>query len=399
MKKDRLHKLLIKYIADTISDAELHELLDYVGDEAEQPEMQGLLGAILEETDADSHIDVNSQELYQRIVNHRGFAKSKKVVGLRRWWSYSAAAVLLLAVGLGLTQLLSNRGDDSGQPRDAITRTVTTAPSARPLLFLADGRTLDLDSLSDGLLAVEDGIQITMLNDALHYEGDITTIEATVPTNTIVIPKGRQYQIALPDGSKVWLNAASKVTYPIRFGKDRREVEVVGEAYFEVKHAEDWPFVVNTALQQIKVLGTSFNVHAYPDDTQAKTTLVDGRVNVSSVSDLTNGQSPESLVLRPGEQVRSQVGHPGLTVNSVDPEDVVSWKDNLFVFSNEEISEVMKKVSRWYDVEIEYRDGMAGKRIGGSIPRLADVGELMDALEATGLLHYEMKGGVVIIRK
>src|SRR5690606_34001196 len=129
--------------------------------------------------------------------------------------------------------------NDHGQHDAELTRTVTTSPSERPLLRLADGRTVELDSVQDGLLAIEGGIQITLQGNTVHYHGEFAAAEETAPTNTIVIPKGRQYQIALPDGSKVWLNAASSVTYPIRFRTERREVELSGEAYFEVKHAAD----------------------------------------------------------------------------------------------------------------------------------------------------------------
>src|SRR5690606_36641752 len=214
-------------------------------------------------------------------------------------------------------------------------------------------------------------------------------------TNTIEIPKGRQYKITLPDGSQVWLNAASTITYPVRFDKTHREVEVEGEAYFEVKDAADWPFTVNTSMQRIEVLGKHFNVSAYHDDTFIKPTLVDGSVKISSRSDPTETVISQrcSTLLRPGQQAVSRVSQSHWAVNTVDPEDVISWKEKLFVFNNEEISDVMKKISRWYDVEIEYRDGMAGKRIGGSIPILDRVDELMEALKDTGLLHYKMKGG------
>ena len=223
MERARLKELLIKYTTDVIDRGELDELLDEVVDNGTNPQFEKILEDMLEETEADSHLEVDAQKLYRQIVSHRSFSNQKKAYYLRHWWQYSAAAVLLVAIGLGLTNWLNNRSDDN-QHGVKVTRTVTTTPSDRPLLYLADGRLLDLDIVSDGLLAVENGIQITMDGDVLHYEGDLAAMEEMIPTNTIVIPKGRQYQITLPDGSKVWLNAASKMTYPIRFGKDRREI-------------------------------------------------------------------------------------------------------------------------------------------------------------------------------
>ncbi len=397
MNKDRLQVLLTKYLADTMTEAELGELLDYVAKEEGQEDMHGLLADVLEETEVDSPQPVNAEDIYLRIINDRGFTR-KKPASTRRWLRGVAAVLLLSILGVWVADRWGNRYDGNDEPV-VITRTVTTAPSDRPLLRLADGRVVDLDVVGDGQLAIDAGVEISLHGDVLSYVGgDIPTVDE-VATNTIEIPKGRQYQVELPDGSKLWLNAASSVTYPVRFARERREVEISGEAYLEVINAADWPFVVTTAKQRIQVLGTSFNVSAYADDAFTQTTLVSGRVSVSFHTDPADGNELESVVLRPGQQVSSYSGRANYTVKSVDPEDFVSWKDHLFVFNNEEISEVMKKVSRWYNVEVEYQDGMAGKRIGGSIPRLDNVEDLMEALKDTGLLRYEMKGGTIIITK
>lgn len=397
MNKDRLQVLLTKYLADTMTEAELGELLDYVAKEEGQEDMHGLLADVLEETEVDSPQPVNAEDIYLRIINDRGFTR-KKPASTRRWLRGVAVVLLLSILGVWVADRWGNRYDGNDEPV-VITRTVTTAPSDRPLLRLADGRVVDLDVVGDGQLAIDAGAEISLHGDVLSYVGgDIPTVDE-VATNTIEIPKGRQYQVELPDGSKLWLNAASSVTYPVRFARERREVEISGEAYLEVINAADWPFVVTTAKQRIQVLGTSFNVSAYADDAFTQTTLVSGRVSVSFHTDPADGNELESVVLRPGQQVSSYSGRANYTVKSVDPEDFVSWKDHLFVFNNEEISEVMKKVSRWYNVEVEYQDGMAGKRIGGSIPRLDNVEDLMEALKDTGLLRYEMKGGTIIITK
>lgn len=398
MEEDRLRSLLTKYAADATSPEELNELLDEIAADRIHPRLEKLMTQMLEETEADNRVDVNADILYQRMVSHPSFTSRKKVRPIKNWWLYGSAAVMLLALSVWMVVWYASQ-NDRGQHDAELTRTVTTSPSERPLLRLADGRTVELDSAQDGLLAIEDGIQITLQGNTVHYHGEFAAAEETVPTNTIVIPKGRQYQIALPDGSKVWLNAASSVTYPIRFRTERREVELSGEAYFEVKHAADWPFAVTTSMHHVEVLGTHFNVSAYQDDSYTKTTLVEGRVKVTPVSDSLNSLPPKSIILKPGQQVSSRSGQSHLTVNSVDPEEIISWKEKLFVFNNEEISEAMKKISRWYDVEIEYLDGMAGKRIGGSIPQLANVDELMEALKDTGLLHYKMEGGRIVVMK
>ena len=401
MEKSRLKQLLIAYSTGTINAADMDALLDYVAGYHDGPQLNALLEELLEETEAHADLPIDSDALYRRIIAHPRFVE-KPISARRRYWWWSGAAVVLLTSLFFIHRWTDVRTDNvSGGPITETTRTVTTAPTAEPVLRLADGRVIDLDNMSNGLLAVEGGTRIRLEGNALHYEGDLVGTDGEIIRNTIVIPKGRQYRVVLPDGSKIWLNAASKLVYPVRFASDKREVEIAGEAYFEVEKAADWPFIVKTSSQQIEVLGTRFNVSAYDDDESIKTALVEGRVKVTAVGTGDEGaqQSNYPTILKPGQQAITTKGKGNINVSTIDTEEAVSWKENLFVFNDEEISEVMKKVSRWYDVEVEYRDGMAGKRIGGSIPRFGNVEELMDALQATKVLHYQMEGGVVIIMK
>lgn len=398
MEKDRLRQLLINYSMGAITRPDLDVLLDYVAKHHGDTDLDSLLEEMLENTNLDSDLHVDSEGLYRRIVEHPRFWKRLRTPNKRYWW-YSAAAVAFVVGGLLLKQIGGvSESDFTAATPAIVTRTVTTTPSDRPILRLADGQVIDLDSVSNGMLAVEDGTQITFDGKALHYEGELVDANGEIMRNTIVTPKGRQYQLVLPDGSRIWLNAATILTYPVKFGRDKREVEVKGEAYFEVERAENWPFIVKTTSQQIEVLGTHFNVSAYNDDQHAKTTLVEGSVKVKNIS-TAQPLTAQPEILKPGQQAVTLRGSDRIKIGAIDTEEVISWKDNLFVFNNEEISEVMKKVSRWYDVEVTYLDGMAGKRIGGSIPRLKHVEDLMEALKATGLLHYKMEGGTVIVMK
>lgn len=395
MDNNELKRLLVAYAADKISKPDLMVLLDYVADE-ENGELDKLMDELLQHTPVDPDQPINSEKLYNRITNHSRF-NMPVVRRTRRFWWVGAAAAILVAAGLFIWD--RGRMDNAGmvalrnKKNAPVVRTVTTTPSDIPVLRLADGRTINLDSVSGGVLAMEDGMQITLDGNQLQYEGTIAK-DANGETlkNTIITPKGRQYQIILPDGSRMWLNAATTLTYPIQFARDKRVVEISGEAYFEVQKAENWPFIVKTKTQQVEVLGTHFNVSAYDGDQKAKTTLVEGSVKVSLIQ-----HGTASKVLKPGEQATTYVNDAHININTIDPYEAVSWKENLFVFNDEEISEVMKKVSRWYDVEVIYHDGMAGKRIGGTIPRFAQLTDLMDALMATGLLRYKMEGGTVVI--
>ena len=399
MEKGRLRRLLIDYSTGVISGPELDTLLDYVASRHGDADLASLLAEMLQNTEPEDQLAVDSERLYQRIIEHPRFSERPLKAKARRlqWKWYGAAAIALIAGGLFLLQVEHvNKAEIMETTSLSVPRTVTTTPSDRPILRLAGGEVIDLDSAANGMLAVEDGTQIIFDGKSLHYEGDLVDANGEILRNTIVTPKGRQYQLVLPDGTRIWLNAATTLTYPVKFSKNKRQVEISGEAYFEVEKAADWPFVVKTTSQQIEVLGTHFNVSAYDDDERAKTTLVEGRVKVASL--LVDGQATsQAKVLRPGQQAITSRGSDHIKVGEIDTEEVISWKENLFVFNNEEISEVMRKVSRWYDVEVEYLDGMAGKRIGGSIPRFGKLEQLMEALKATGLLHYKMEGGTVVV--
>lgn len=401
MEKSRLRQLLIDYSAGTISETDLEILLDHVAAYQQHTDLDVLLDELLEETIVTNELPVDADTLYRRIINHQRFDPKLPTYKKHQYWWYAAAVILFLTVGVFVRHVVINESDAVNNGQSQLTRTVTSTPTDKPILRLADGRMINLDTANNGMLAVEGGTQITFDGRSLHYEGELVNADSEVIKNTIITPKGRQYQLVLPDGSKIWLNAASSLTYPVKFKKDIREVEITGEAYFEVERAQDWPFIVKTASQHIEVLGTYFNVSAYDDDLNTKTTLVKGSVKVSTMEsiDATKQASSRSTVLRPGQQAVTAKGKSTIDVGIIDTEEAVSWKENLFVFNNEEISEVMKKVSRWYDVEIVYLEGMAGKRIGGSIPRFEQLDQLMDALQATGLLHYKMEGGVVVVMK
>lgn len=306
------------------------------------------------------------------------------------------AASLFLAGCLGYAYYQSHQEVANHRPSHPdITYTSTAAPTDKAVLQLADGREVNLDQINDGKVQLHDGFAIQLHQNSIDYivANDHQHLSGR---NTLLIPKGRQYQMTLPDGTRVWLNAASKLSYPVHFSAENRLVELSGEAYFEVSKDSSHPFTVVTESQRIDVLGTRFNVSSYIDDSGVTTTLVDGKVRVSK---LKAGQATVSNILRPGQQVFTSREMDQINLTQVDAEDVVSWKDNLFVFNDEEISNVMKKISRWYQVDIEVHDGMAGKRIGGTVYKTANITELFDILKATGLLDYKQKGNKIIIMK
>lgn len=395
MKKERLKQLLREYQAGTIKKNDLVGLLEYVANVEHEPVIDQLLAELMEEMDEDKTLSLASDSLYERITSHPHFhsykESSRKLIGgkpiklLYRW--ASAVAVVLVFLGC-FWWYADQKSDLFHEEQYGEVRTVTSAPSDKLILKTSSGFVIDLD---DQLVAGSTEIAAIHFSDdgSLTYDGE-GNIVSPEEQHTIMTPKGRQYHIILSDGTKVWLNSATTMTFPAKFSGDLREITLDGEAYFEVKSAVDWPFVVHADQQKIEVLGTHFNVNAYSEDNIAYTTLLEGKVSVSA-----RGQKK---ILRPGQQAKTAQSSI-IEVTNVDVQDALAWKSNMFTFYDEEIQQVMRQVSRWYDVEVVYLDGMEGKRIGGSIPRFENIRELMEALQATGLLHYEMKGGNIIIKE
>lgn len=387
MEKERLKRLLKEYQTGTIKKNDLVDLLAYVARAEHEPVIDQLLAELVEEMEEDTTLPLTSDSLYERITNHPQFQPLRqKTAKLWYRWISVAAAVIVVFGGFWWYAAQNNGSYHENQDREV--RTVTSAPSDKLILKTGSGLVIDLDSeLSD--TSSEIATLHFSENGSLNYEigGNIVYPEE----HTIMTPKGRQYHIVLSDGTKVWLNNATTMTFPVNFDSNLREIKLDGEAYFEVKSDSDWPFVVHADKQRIEVLGTHFNVNAYSEDEMAYTTLLEGKVNVSTAK--------QKTALRPGQQAKTMAQSSVVEVKNVDVADVLAWRDNMFTFNNEKIQQVMRQVSRWYDVEVVYLDGMEGKRIGGSIPRFRDIGELMEALEATGLLHYQMKGGQIIIKE
>ena len=390
-------------MSNNLTDRALDELMDYVAqirDNGSDNDIGSMLEQLLVTFQDEPEYSVDSNQLFQNISDrldlNAGTLKYRRLIV----WSAAAVLAALVFAGSLIFKRIGDNETGQGNSSAEIAYTRTTAPTDRPVLCLSDGRIIDLDSASAGLLAEDMGIEISVSGNEIYYEGTPMDDQGNVLKHKIITPKGRQYQVILPDSSRMWLNAASSVTYPVRFAREKREVELTGEAYFEVRKAKDWPFIVVTPKQEIVVLGTNFNVSAYDDEDQ-RTSLVKGSVQVFLVDPAhpSDHDGSKGTILRPGQQAVTAKGRSTIRVQAVDAESVAAWKDNLFVFNDEEVSDAMRKISRWYDVEVKYLDGMAGKRIGGSVPRYADIRELMDALSATGILTYELKGGMVTIMK
>lgn len=336
------------------------------------------------------------QQLWTGLERHIGEVPGSVNKPLKLWQRVSWAAAVLLTVSSGLFFYLSKPGhsSDLAQAEHILPGTNTA------VLTLADGKKINLNDVSIGKLAEESGIVVKKAADGqLVYSIDPKVADqqqaglgkSSAALNTISTPKAGQYQLNLPDGTKVWLNAASSLKFPSSFaGLNQRRVSLNGEAYFEVSKNKKLPFIVETDKQAVEVLGTHFNVNSYKDEPQTKTTLLEGSVRVS----LSKGKE---VVLKPGQQSALNLNNQ-ISVTDADVEEAVAWRKGFFQFDNASIETVLRQLARWYDVEVEYEKGMPNKNFTGKIYRNLTLAEALRGIGFTGV-NFKVKDRTIIIAK
>lgn len=199
--------------------------------------------------------------------------------------------------------------------------------------------------------------------------------------NTVSTPKGGEYQLTLPDGTKVWLNSMSTLKFPVVFAGNERKVELTGEAYFEVAKDKTKPFFVQAKDTKVQVLGTHFNISAFADETEVRTTLLEGSVKVD--------RGMKTIVLVPGQEASASDSKVGFTVREADLEKVMAWKNGYFVFRDEPLESLMKRISRWYNIEVDYKGDMGSNTFGGKFSKNSTLSELLRSLELTGTVKFK----------
>ncbi len=321
---------------------------------------------------------------------------TRRIPFLRRYW---AAASVLLLLGLGTYLWIKQPTVDNGQLTIKEAGKNDIAPGREgAILTLADGRQVVLDSLGNGPIAMQSGTQVVLQDGQLAYD-PTRSISGKVTYNTMSTPKGRQFSLRLPDGTRVWLNAASSIRYPTTFVGAERKVEIQGEAYFEVAKNTKMPFRVNVNNRaNVEVLGTSFNVNAYEDEPNISTTLLEGAVKVAAFQVV----SPDRpVILKPRQQAQiMQAGpetRPGIKViNDADIDKVMAWKNGAFNFTDVSLKDVMKQLERWYDIKIIYESTVPNVELAGKMTRDVTLNELLKNLEDLGV-HCKLEGRTVVV--
>ncbi|GEP98275.1 FecR family protein [Chitinophaga cymbidii] len=386
--QDRLAYLVGKAVAQTATDAELEELTrmmveDQTGEVALQVE------ALLPKMAPDQQDAAHWDAIADRILSAD---RPAQVVPMRprRYRMWAAAAAVLVTGALATFWLMQDQRPAPDATAQQPLMNDVAPGGNKAMLTLADGTQIPLDSSANGTLALQGGTKLQMQgNGLLAYETSGQSGTAPLVYNTITTPRGGQFQVTLSDGSKVWLNAASSLRYPAQFSRGKREVELTGEAYFEVAKKDGAAFTVKASGVEVAVLGTHFNIMAYEDEAQVKTTLLEGAVKVS------HGGSSKRL--SPGQGASLEKSTGALNVEDhVNLEEAVAWKNGLLQFEGNDIRSAMRLIARWYDVEVVYRSPVQA-HFRGIIPRNVNVSKVLQMLEMTGEVHFEIKGKQIIV--
>ncbi|RZK15935.1 MAG: DUF4974 domain-containing protein [Pedobacter sp.] len=344
---------------------------------------------VLEEDSLVSASSVNSKwdKMIAEIVTVDRVPVRKVRVFSKLKWVAAAAVVLMVSVA---SIFYFHKKEQSAYSSDV------QPGGNKAILTLADGRKIALNDIKNGDLIKEGGISIskTAKGQLVYKIEETNETSDNSKMNTITTPNGGEWEIRLPDGSAVWLNSASTLKYPLNISKlKQRLVELTGEAYFEVKQDKEHPFIVKTNKQKLEVLGTHFNINSYADESVTKTTLFEGSVRVSELND------PASFgLLKPGEQ--SVLSASGFQVNAVNVDEAIAWKNGYFMFNNERQESILKKIARWYNVQIEYVNPEAKDVMYyGTVSRFEKISKVLRKFEQTGEVRYDIKNNKVLVYK
>jgi len=370
MKEIEAQLLLKKYLEGTCSEAETAMLETWYIQQkgAELPEIPEELK------------DRQLQEVWDNLPIHR------RTIRFRTWVATAAAILLLVSTATWFyisRKATANLNTDIANQKDIIPGKNTAK------LILADGKVIVLSDAKTGV--VIDAARLSYNDGSLIGSEGETSASRPKTYMTAATPRGGTYQVVLPDGSKVWLNAASSLKFPSTFANAAdRKVELTGEAYFEVAKDKIHPFIVLAKNQQVKVLGTHFNINTYTDEPEAKTTLLEGSINILNLT------SDNSSLLLPNQQ--AVISGSSLQVKTIDAETAVDWKNGDFIFKDERLESIMRKVARWYNVDVVYENNAPENVVlGGMISRSRNLSAVLRLIESTGKVHFEIQGRKLIV--
>ena len=389
--------LLEKFFENTCTKKELEELLTLAENEESEDD---LTNAMKKHWANPGNIHpISEAKLSAKFLDLMEHARSmdietvrpSKVKRFSKILSYAAAVIILCLLSITAYYYYNHNNTEA----DKIVQNIPVLPESNEILpggnkatlTLSNGQVIDLTNTQNGTLPTQSAIKIEKSNGLLSYSPENNKI-SEMNFNTISTPNGGQYQLILSDGTKVWLNAASSLKYPISFQGTERKVELTGEAYFEVASDKSKPFRVASKDQEVVVLGTHFNINAYGNEGSSQTTLLEGSVKVNVHNNI--------KLLKPGQQARVLPSSEIKIINNVETDAVIAWKNEKFQFVKADIQTVMRQIERWYDVEVEYQAKIS-THFGGSISRNVNLDQVLNILQQTEKVRFEVKGKKIIV--
>lgn len=398
--QERLKYLFRRYVDRIETSGELEELLALIETGEYREEIEQLLDAARPGLTGTARLDdEHSERLFLAIRRQMEDGRVVKIAKLRRWRWVAAASVMLALTSAAY--FWSKQEVQVPQAPAVVTLEDVQAPqTTKAMITLSDGRTVSLDSITSGKLAQQADVTVTKTADGqIVYSGNTSEIVY----NTLTNPKGSKViDMILSDGSRVWLNAGSSVTYPIAFAGNERKVRITGEAYFEVaavsKSADRGssfvPFIVQKDNIQVLVKGTHFNVNAYDDEAEVKVTLLEGRVDVSTA----DAAGKQEAALEPGRQARCGKNGKIAVSADIDLDEVMAWKNGLFDFSSADIQLIMRQIGRWYDLDISYEGVIPEREFSGKIARNTLLSNVLKILEQSNI-HFRMEQNRIVVTR
>ncbi len=386
-QKEEFKVLMEQFVSGEISSEEKATLLAML----DNPEYSEEFDAILRENYDSIEIPSISPEATDKFISE---LRNKMDVSLEEedlqssvfsffnWRKIAVAASILFIVGFGIHFFIQNENKHS--LKLASKKIEDKAPGKTgAILTLSNGSKIVLDSVGNGLLANQSNTTVSKKNGGLVYDANN---DAQVVYNTMTTPRAHQYHLQLSDGTKVWLNASSSITFPTSFAANERKVKITGEVYFEVAKDKSKPFRVLVNDMQVNVLGTHFNVNAYDDERAVNTTLLEGSVLIT--------QNSKKVLLKPGQQAQ-KFKSGVITVNdNVNIDEVIGWKNGLFYFENANLQKVLRQLSRWYDVDVVYENGVPSRSFEGEIQRDLNLSQVLRILEKNKV-HFKIEGKIL----
>ena len=385
MKKKNIYddaSLIKKSLIKDLSDKEQKELDQLLDDQSLQDVYKELSDRGYLKKQFMEYEKYSSQKAYREFKERRGHSGRIRIVR----WVAVVAAMWVLALGVTLWMTFGKKENVAPLP---VASKIIPAGEKKATLTLADGTEVHVEEITARVLQ-EKGMNIEYRNgEIVYHQSEEETTE--VVYNKLEVPRGGECMIKLDDGTKVWVNAETKLKYPVVFVGDRREVVLEGEAFFDVAKNEK-PFIVKTSFGDVRVLGTAFGISAYASEPESYTTLVRGKVSVER-----EGIKP--VVILPGEQVVT-FKDGKMIKQEVDVEEFVGWKDGIYVFKEKSLGEIMKTLERWYNISVDFQDkSLVDLPFTGNLKRYDDINVFFDALTRTGDMKYRVKGNQVILYK